>query len=154
MTLDQGSIWPRKRSARAPAAPAELAPDHRTDLRSGERRFFLFLCFFYSDLIGSVKNTYTQPAVYGRRRRSKLDQTTTKFETKMQKRTGILDSYRFDEKIREKRRSATKTSTSMQSRLWRKLRTLNFCGFFCIGQKQKRIYGDEFVDAHRVNARI
>jgi hypothetical protein len=36
-----------------------------------------------------------------------------------------------------------------------KTKNPNFlCGFFCIGQKQKRIYGDEFVDAHRVNAGI
>jgi hypothetical protein len=25
-----------------------------------------------------------------------------------------------------------------------------FCGFFCIGQRQKRNDGDEIVDAHRV----
>jgi hypothetical protein len=36
-----------------------------------------------------------------------------------------------------------------------KLRTLIFfVGFFWIGQKQKKNYGDEFVDAHRVNAGI
>jgi hypothetical protein len=55
----------------------------------------------------------------------------------------------------QKGRSATKTSTLMQSRLWQKWQTLTFlCGFFCIGRRQKRIYGDEIMDAHRVNAGI
>jgi hypothetical protein len=50
----------------------------------------------------SREETSAQPPAYGRGRRSKVDPTNMKTETKMQKRTRILDSYRFDEKIHEK----------------------------------------------------
>jgi hypothetical protein len=49
-----------------------------------------------------VKKQVHSRRAYGRGRRSKSDPINTKPETKMQKRTRILDSYRFDEKICEK----------------------------------------------------
>jgi hypothetical protein len=64
--------------------------------------------FATSNFIGSMRSTYSvswrtriQPPVE-ERRRSKINPANTKSKMKMQKRTGILDSYRFDEKIREK----------------------------------------------------
>jgi hypothetical protein len=62
---------------------------------------------------------------------------------------------RIGRKETQKGRPATKTSTLMQSRLWQKTTNPNFfCDFFYIGRRQKRIYGYEIVDAHRVNAGI
>jgi hypothetical protein len=115
--------------------------------------------FFYEFPIGSVvarssssPEKRTQPPAYGRCSRSKMDQTMTKSATNIQKRTMILDSYRFGRKDTKKDDQRLKPVPRCNLG-YGETKNPNFlCGFFWIGQKQKRIYGDEYVDAHRVNA--
>jgi hypothetical protein len=69
----------------------------------------------------------------------------------MQKRLLDLDSYGWKkENVKNDQRLKPVTRCNLG---YGKTKNPNFfVGFFWIGQKQKRIYGDKFVDAHRVNA--
>jgi hypothetical protein len=94
--VGRGDRYPQRR---------ELALDHRSGLRSGERASCFFnsnrleLYVFESDRGLPWRIARTDQRT---RRRSTTLETRSKLETKMQKRSRTLDSYELEEKIHKK----------------------------------------------------
>jgi hypothetical protein len=86
-------------------------------------------CFFFMFPIGSARCMLSSQEPRKKMTIPGAMQKMTKSKTKMQKRLLDLDSYGLEEKIRKKDDQRLKLKT-VQSRLWQKLRTLNFFWLF------------------------